>query len=253
MELEDFLLTVHVTANVEDSACPTDWDKIGIAHRNAHYSIWDQLPVRRSDITVNPEEVDIGFFLFNTDHFALRRQTCQHIFSPQSVANGMSYLAAFSKLQPQGRETLERLVQQAEDDPSISVIFVEDDTQKKRFKGAIAFRREVAVDRVGVGIFAFVRFLHVEGNAANRAALIHSLFEQLKLDVLTASKSMKQFGHEGGVSLEVINEADDDETLEDVYETIPEWITEEIADDLQSAERERVKGNSATLGPPTGR
>lgn len=235
MELDDFLLKVDLKAEIEEPNPPTAWENIGLAHRNAHFSIWDQKPIRMSEVTARPEEMVIGFGLFDADYFDEKRQTAQHIFSPTSVKEGKDFISRFKKLSPYDKTSLEYLVERAEIDNSVSVIFVEDNTDKKRNKGVIAFDRDAYVNDDLAMIFSEVRHFHVEGSTINRAALMHSFFMQMKTDYKALIRSMMEAGISDCAINVIINATfTDDESVLYAFDQVPDWIKEEIGDDLRA-------------------
>lgn len=236
MELDDFLLKVDLKAEIEEPNPPKAWDNIGLAHRNAHFSIWDQKPIRMSEVTARPEEMVIGFGLFDADYFDEKRQTAQHIFSPTSVEEGIEFLSRFKKLSTSERDSLEYFVRRAETDNDVSVIFVEDDTDKKRNKGVIAFDRDAYAGDDLATIFSEVRHFHVEGSSINRAALMQSFFMQMKTDYRALDRSMEEAGISDCAINVIINATfTDDESVLYAFDQVPDWIKEEIADDLRAA------------------
>jgi hypothetical protein len=92
----------------------------------------------------------------------------------------------------------------------------------------------VGVDHPHIAtISAEVKCIHLEGSATNRAALIYSLFSQLKTDFLTLQRSIEIAQiPDLQVHLQVINDFGDDDIYNEVFDLMPDWIEAEIKDDL---------------------
>lgn len=233
MELDDFLLRVKLKARESENLVRDFPPTLGISHRNAHYSIWSQKPIRQTEVSVLPEAVMTGFVLFGEEHLNQARQTHQRIFSPISEEDGKALLARFDRLGGERLEFLTALLKKAGADQSYSFIFVEDDTEKNRNKGVLVLSREAIVDNHIATIRAEVKCIHLEGSITNRAALIYSLFSQLKTDFLALQKSIETAQvHDLCIQLQVINEFGEDDTYNEAFALMPDWIEAEIQDDL---------------------